>query len=78
MSNELLCDIKARLNGIKKQPTGETVGSEDCLVDIFTKSDLKACTGVCLKCKCRITLGKFNNKSSQSLTPNSNDDTHHL
>jgi hypothetical protein len=69
-----LCDIKAILNGIIKKPTDETAGSEVCLVDVFTKRKSKACTGVCLICKCRVTSGKFDDRSEKSLSQNTKDD----
>lgn len=74
MSSELLCDIKAILKGITKKPTDETAGSKVCLVDVFTKRKSKACTGVCLICKRRVTSGKFDDRSEKSLTPNTKDD----
>lgn len=79
MIKEFLCGINASVIGIKKQPTNETVGSEVCLVDTFTKSKSKACTGVCLKCKCRVTSGVFSPESRINVGPKGQeDDTWHL
>lgn len=80
MIKEKLCDLFAAANGFKKTSVSENLVVENtgCLVNILSNNGAKVCSGICGKCRKKVTKGKFNGLSSGSLTENSKSDTWHL
>lgn len=80
MIKEKLCGLLASTKGFKKTDILDNVVVEntECLIDSFLKTRTKVCSGICGKCRKKVTKGIFSKLSRGSLTENSELDPWHL